>query len=67
MRQPYRLEAAKAFPRMLAEAELLVSRLEDAMEFAKGGRDEGSQKKQAKSGDDSNQQNKKEEKNQGSW
>ena len=38
LRQPYRLEAAKQYPKTMAEAELLVSRLEDAMEFARGGR-----------------------------
>ena len=40
LRQPYRLEAAKQYPRTMAEAELLVSRLEDIMEFSKGGRDD---------------------------
>ena len=40
LRQPYRLEAAKQYPKTLAEAETLVARLKDAMEFAKGGRDD---------------------------
>ena len=40
LRQPYRLEAAKASPQTLAEAERLVARLEDAMEFARAGKDE---------------------------
>ena len=44
LRQPYRLEAAKQYPKTLAEAETLVARLEDAMEFAKGGRDDTQKK-----------------------
>jgi hypothetical protein len=56
LRQPYRLEAAKAYPKTLSEAELLVARLEDATEFAKGGRDEGQKNKQPKAGEDSNKQ-----------
>ena len=50
LKQPYRLEAAKQFPRTMAEAELLVSRLEDAMEFAKGGRDDQAKSKPAQRG-----------------
>ena len=51
-RQPYRLEAAKQYPKTMAEAELLVSRLEDAMEFAKGGRDDTQKAKQPKTSND---------------
>ena len=40
LRQPYRLEAAKAFPKDLSEAERIVARLEDAMEFSQAGREE---------------------------
>ena len=57
LRQPYRLEAAKQYPKTLAEAEALVARLEDAMEFAKGGRDDTSKKPQQKSSNDSGKQN----------
>ena len=52
LRQPYRLEAVKQYPKTMAEAELLVSRLEDAMEFAKGGRDDAQKPKQPKAGND---------------
>ena len=45
LRQPFRLEAAKAYPKTLAEAEALVCRLEDAMEFYKGGREDSSKQK----------------------
>ena len=56
LRQPYRLEAAKASPQTLAEAERLVARLEDAMEFVRASKDEsgtgkasgGDQKKEKK-------------------
>ena len=57
LRQPYRLEAAKQYPKTLAEAEALVARLEDAMEFAKGGRDDTQKKPQQKSSNDSGKQN----------
>ena len=50
LKQPYRLEAAKQYPRTMAEAELLVSRLEDAMEFAKGGRDDPAKPKTTQRG-----------------
>ena len=50
LRQPYRLEAAKQYPRTMAEAELLVSRLEDAMEFARGGRDDQAKPRQTQRG-----------------
>ena len=40
MRQPYRLEVAKAFPKDLSEAERIVARLEDAMEFSQAGCEE---------------------------
>ena len=56
LRQPYRLEAAKQYPKTMAEAELLVSRLEDAMEFAKGGRDDTQKAKQPKTGNDTGKQ-----------
>ena len=45
LRQPYRLEAAKAFPKDLSEAERIVARLEDAMEFSQAGREEGAKGK----------------------
>ena len=50
LRQPYRLEAAKQYPKTMAEAELLVSRLEDAMEFARGGRDDQAKTRQTQRG-----------------
>ena len=56
LRQPYRLEAAKQYPKTMAEAELLVSRLEDAMEFAKGGRDDVQKAKHPKTGNDMGKQ-----------
>ena len=34
LRQPHRLEAAKAFPKDLSEAERIVTRREDVMEFS---------------------------------
>ena len=40
LRQPYRLEAAKAFPKDFSEAERIVARLEDAIEFSQAGREE---------------------------
>ena len=52
MRQPFRLEVAKAYPKMLAEAEALVCRLEDAMEFCKGGREDLSKQKMGKGNQD---------------
>jgi hypothetical protein len=67
LRQPYRLEAAKAFPKTLAEAELLVARLEDATEFAKGGRDDGQKGKQSKTGDEANKQQQIQKKKKQSW
>jgi hypothetical protein len=51
LRQPYRLEAAKAAPKTLAEAEHLVARLEEAIEFSKCGKDEGSSTKKDNGGD----------------
>ena len=45
LRQPYRLEAAKAFPKDLSEAERIVARLEDAMEFSQAGREESAKGK----------------------
>ena len=45
LRQPYRLEAAKAFPKDLSEAERIGARLEDAMEFSQAGREEGAKGK----------------------
>ena len=45
LRQPYRLEAAKAAPKTLSEAELLISRLEDAYEFSNAVKGESSQQK----------------------
>ena len=56
LREPFRLEAAKAGPRTLAEAESLVSRLEDAMEFVKTGKSDQPKNKQAKTGNDSGKQ-----------
>jgi hypothetical protein len=56
LRQPYRLEAAKAYPRTLTDAERLVARLEDATEFAKGGRDDGQKGKQPRGGEQQQQQ-----------
>ena len=50
LRQPYRLEAAKQYPKTLAEAETLVARLEDAMEFARGGRDDQAKTRQTQRG-----------------
>ena len=44
LRQPFRLEAAKAYPKTLVEAEALVCRLEDAMEFCKIAKDDSQQK-----------------------
>ena len=44
------MEAAKQYPKTMAEAELLVSRLEDAMEFARGGRDDQGKPKQTQRG-----------------
>jgi hypothetical protein len=55
LRQPHRYEVAKTYPRTLAEAETLVSRLEDAMEFAKSGRDDQTKQKQNKSGEGQSQ------------
>lgn len=59
LRQPFRLEAAKAFPRTLAEAERLVARLEDAMEFAKAGKDDTQPGKMAKGNNGGQAQKKK--------
>ena len=53
LRQPYRIEAAKASPKTLAEAEHLVARLEDAYEFSKAGKDESSSTKKGNGGDQS--------------
>ena len=57
LRQPYRLEAARQYPKTLTEAEALVARFEDAMEFAKGGRDDAQKKSQQKSSQDSGKSN----------
>ena len=45
LRQPYRLEAAKAFPKDLSKAERMVARLEDAMEFSQAGHEESTKGK----------------------
>ena len=37
LRQPFRVEVAKMYPKTLSEAEAMVTRLEGAMEFRKGG------------------------------
>ena len=58
LRQPFRLEAAKAYPKTLAEAEALVCRLEDAMEFCKGGREDSSKQKASGSGNQDQQKKK---------
>ena len=63
LRQPYRLEAAKAAPKTLAEAEALVARLEDAYEFSKAGKDESSSQKGAKGKAEGDQQGKKKKAN----
>ena len=65
LRQPYRLEAAKSAPRTLAEAELLVSPLEDACEFSKAGKEESSSGSKNKSSSDQQQGKKKANKNAG--
>lgn len=53
LRQPYRLEAAKASPKSLAEAEHLVARLEEAIEFSKAGKDDTAASKKGNNGDQS--------------
>ena len=65
LRQPYRLEAAKSAPQTLAEAELLVSRLEDAYEFSKAGKEESSSGSKNKTSSDQQQGKKKTKNNAG--
>ena len=55
LRQPYRLEAAKASPKDLSEAERLVAKLEDAIEFSQAGRDENVKGKASKGNGGGNQ------------
>ena len=59
LRQPYRLEAAKAAPKTLSEAELLIARLEDAYEFSNTAKGESSQQKGTQGKSDGKQQDKK--------
>ena len=59
LRQPYRLEAAKANPKTLSEAELLISRLEDAYEFSNAAKGDNSQQKGAQGKSEGKQQDKK--------
>lgn len=47
----YRLEAAKENPRTLAEVEHLVTRLEEAYEFSRSGKEESSSSKKRNNGD----------------
>ena len=63
--QPYRLEAAKSAPKTPAEAELLVSRLEDTYELSKAGKEESSSGSKNKSSSDQQQGKKKANKNAG--
>ena len=58
LRQPYRLEAAKENPQTLAAAEHLVARLEEAYEFSRSGKDEGSSSKKGNNGDQGGKQKK---------
>ena len=65
LRQPYRLEAAKSTPQTLAEAELLVARLEDTYEFSKASKEESSSRSKNKTSSDQQQGKKKANKNAG--
>ena len=58
LRQPYRLEAAKENPRTLAAAKHLVARLEEAYEFSRSGKEEGSTFKKGNNGDQGGKQKK---------
>ena len=55
LRKPFRLEAAKANPKTLSEAEALVSRLEDAYELADSGRNDQPRQNKGKTGNDGSQ------------
>ena len=55
LRQPYRLEAAKAFPKDLSKAERMVARLEDAMEFSQAGHEESTKGKSTRGNGNGNQ------------
>ena len=50
LRQPYRLEAAKMGPKSMQDAEKLVVRLEDALDFDKAGKDASQSSKEASKG-----------------
>ena len=50
LRAPFQVEVAKTYPSTLSEAEAMVSRLEDALDFGKGGRSDSQAKKTQQGG-----------------